>query len=143
VFVQFFTSREIFQSIDDSMTQEAIDFTSGLFRQRNPALSEAQSSLLAEVCVHSSNAIILSALRNPDEHRRQQLVQQIERLFVSYLEPELGDDRWRNVMKVMKCPHCRSQQLSKNGYRRGKQCYRCKDCGKQFVEKSRRSPLSE
>jgi AcrR family transcriptional regulator len=138
VFVQFFTSREIFQSIDESMTQEAIDFTSSLFRQKNPALSEERSSLLAEVCVHSGNAVILCALRNPDEQHRQQLVQQIERLFVSYLEPDLGGDRWHDVMKVMKCPHCRSQQLSKNGYRRGKQCYRCKDCGKQFVD-SRRS----
>ncbi|WP_442940749.1 IS1/IS1595 family N-terminal zinc-binding domain-containing protein [Nostoc sp.] len=31
---------------------------------------------------------------------------------------------------------CQSQQLSKNGHRRGKQCYRCKDCGKQFVNSS-------
>ncbi|WP_422614293.1 MULTISPECIES: IS1/IS1595 family N-terminal zinc-binding domain-containing protein [Calothrix] len=30
---------------------------------------------------------------------------------------------------------CESSQLSKNGYRRGKQCYLCKECGKQFVDK--------
>jgi AcrR family transcriptional regulator len=135
VFVQFFMKREIFQSIDESLTQEAIDFTSSLFQQRNPTLSEAQSSLLAEVCVHSSNALILSALRNPDQEHRQQIVQQIEDLFVSYLEPYVGESRLSNVMKVMKCPHCQSEQLSKNGYRRGKQCYLCKECGKQFVEK--------
>jgi transposase-like protein len=33
----------------------------------------------------------------------------------------------------MKCSHCRSLRLWRNGYRRGKQCYRCKDCGKQSV----------
>ncbi|PIG95211.1 TetR family transcriptional regulator [Gloeocapsopsis sp. IPPAS B-1203] len=134
VFVQFFSSREIFQLIDESMTQEAIDFAASLFKQRNLALNETQCHLLAEVCVHSSNAVILAALRNPDEQHRQQLVQQIEELFVSYLEPHIGDNRLEYVMKVMKCPHCRSQQLSKNGYRRGKQCYLCKECGKQFVE---------
>jgi AcrR family transcriptional regulator len=135
VFVQFFMKREIFQSIDESLTQEAIDFTSSLLQQRNPSLSEAQSSLLAEVCVHSSNALILSALRNPNQEHRQQLVQQIEDLMVSYLEPYVGESRLSNVMKVMKCPHCQSEKLSKNGYRRGKQCYLCKECGKQFVEK--------
>ncbi|BAY26760.1 TetR family transcriptional regulator protein [Calothrix sp. NIES-2100] len=135
VFVQFFMRREIFQSIDESLTQEAIDFTSSLLQQRNSTLSEAQCNLLAEVCVHSSNALILSALRNPDQQHRQQLVQQIEDLLVSYLEPYVGDGRLSDVMKVMKCPHCQSQQLSKNGYRRGKQCYLCKECGKQFVEK--------
>ncbi len=137
VFVQFFISRQIFQSIDDSMTQEAINFMASILKQRNPNLSEAQYSLLAEVCVHSSNAVMLSALRTPELQHRQQLTQQIEDLLVSYLEPYVGDRISDNVMKVMKCLHCQSSQLSKNGYRRGKQCYRCKDCGKQFVEKSK------
>ncbi len=138
VFVQFYTKREIFQSIDESMTQEAIDFMANLLKQRQPSLSAAQCSLFAEVCVHSSNAVILSALRNPNPQYRQQLVQQIEDLLVSYLEPYVGGNRPSYVMKVMKCFHCQSGQISKNGYRRGKQCYRCKDCGKQFVENSQR-----
>jgi AcrR family transcriptional regulator len=134
VFIQFFVSREMFQSIDERMTQEAINFMASILNRKNPSLSELQCSLLAEVCVHSSNAVTLSALRNPDEHHRQKLTEQIEDLLVSYLEPYVGDKRLPNVMKVMKCIHCRSDQLSKNGYRRGKQCYRCKDCGKQFLE---------
>ena len=137
VFVQFFVSREIFQSIDESMTQEAINFMASILQQRSPTLSQAESNLLAEVCVHSSNAVMLAALRSPDPQHRQQLTQQIEDLLVSYLEPHVGDNLFSNVMKVMKCPHCRSQDLSKNGYRRGKQCYRCKDCGKQFVASRR------
>ncbi|MBW4575109.1 MAG: TetR family transcriptional regulator [Aphanothece sp. CMT-3BRIN-NPC111] len=136
VFVQFFVSRQIFQSIDDSMTQEAINFMTNILLSRNPALSEAQCSLLAEVCVHSSNAVMLAALRSPYREHSQRLIQQIEDLLVSYLEPYMGDSLLSYVMKVMVCPHCQSQQLSKNGYRRGKQCYRCKDCSKQFVEKS-------
>jgi AcrR family transcriptional regulator len=137
VFIQFFVSREMFQSIDESMTQEAINFMASILNQKNPSLSKSQCSLLAEVCVHSSNAITLSALRSPNEQRRHQLTEQIEDLLVSYLEPYIGDEGASNVMKVMKCIHCQSEQLSKNGYRRGKQCYRCKDCGKQFVSKQK------
>ncbi|MBW4690458.1 MAG: TetR family transcriptional regulator [Lyngbya sp. HA4199-MV5] len=136
VFVQFYLAREIFQSIDDSMTQEAINFMANILKRRKPALTGKDYSLLAEVCVHSSNAVMLAALRSSNQEHRQQLTQQIEDLLVSYLEPHVGDDRLSNVMKVMICPHCQSQQLSKNGYRRGKQCYRCKDCGRQFVMRS-------
>lgn len=139
VFIQFYTSREMFQSIDESMTQEAINFLAYLLQLRNPALSELQRNLLAEVCVHSSNAVMLAALRTSDLEHRQQLIQQDEDLLVSYLEPYAGDWLLSDVMKVMICPHCRSQQLSKNGYRRGKQCYRCKNCGKQFIENAQRS----
>lgn len=134
VFIQFYMAREIFQSIDDGMTQEAINFLAGILKQRNPALNPSQADLLAEVCVHSSNAVILAALRSSDPHHRQQLTQQIEDLLVSYLESHVGDSFAENVMKVMKCPHCQSKQISKNGSRRGKQCYLCKDCGKQFVD---------
>jgi AcrR family transcriptional regulator len=133
VFVQFYLAREIFQAIDESMTQEAINFMASILRQRKPTLTEEQYSLLAEVCVHSSNAVMLAALRSPDQAHRERLTQQIEDLLVSYLESHLEDYQSSSVMKVMICPHCRSQQLSKNGYRRGKQCYRCKDCGKQTV----------
>jgi AcrR family transcriptional regulator len=132
VFIQFFESREIFQAIDDSFTQEAIEFMAGILKQRNPQLSQAQ--LLAEVCVHSSNALILQMLRSHDAIHVQQLTQQTEDLIVSYLESYVGDDLTPYVMKVMKCLHCQSSQLSKNGYRRGKQCYLCKNCRKQFVE---------
>lgn len=138
VFVQFYLAREIFQSIDESMTQEAIDFTAHILKQRNPMLEADRCSLLAEVCVHSGNAVMLAALRSRDPEHRQQLSQQIEELMVSYLEPHVGDNRSNDVMKVMICPHCRSQELSKNGYRRGKQCYLCKACGKQFVEQAER-----
>jgi hypothetical protein len=135
VFIQFFGSREMFQSIDESMTQEAINFMASILNQKNPSLSESQCSLLAEVCVHSSNAVMLAALRSPNELHKQELTQQIENLLVSYLEPYIGDKGFLYVMNVMKCIHCESEKLSKNGHRRGKQCYRCKDCGKQFVSK--------
>ena len=39
----------------------------------------------------------------------------------------------------MKCPKCNSTKIIKNGYRRGKQCYRCHHCGRQFVE----SPVNQ
>ena len=34
----------------------------------------------------------------------------------------------------MKCPKCNSEKATKNGRRRGKQCYKCLHCGRQFVE---------
>ncbi|WP_428843094.1 IS1/IS1595 family N-terminal zinc-binding domain-containing protein, partial [Sphaerothrix gracilis] len=35
----------------------------------------------------------------------------------------------------MTCPTCGSHDISKNGTtRRGKQNYKCRDCGRQFVE---------
>ncbi len=142
VFIQFFIARQIFQSIDESMTQEAINFMASILHQRQPQLSDAKLQRLAEVCVTTSNSLILSVLRNPDISYQQSMTQEIEDLIVAYLEPHMGDaivgeasrNGNRNVMKVMKCPHCRSVQLSKNGSRRGKQCYLCKDCGKQFVQ---------
>jgi transposase-like protein len=34
----------------------------------------------------------------------------------------------------MKCLNCNSNQTVKNGYRKGRQCYKCKQCGRQFLE---------
>ncbi len=34
----------------------------------------------------------------------------------------------------MNCPNCESTHVRKNGHRRGKQNYICRDCGRQFVE---------
>lgn len=33
----------------------------------------------------------------------------------------------------MDCPKCKSSQSKKNGFRRGKQSYKCKKCGAQYV----------
>ncbi len=132
VFVQFFTSREIFQNIDDSLTQEAINFQAKLLQQRNPALGQEKTYLLASVSVHACNTLLLLALRS-DETHRQQIFTQVKELLTAYLRPHVGDEVLGRVMKVMmKCPHCYSKQLSKNGHRHGKQRYICKDCGKQF-----------
>ena len=34
----------------------------------------------------------------------------------------------------MKCPNCQSNKIRKNGHRRGKQNYHCKECQRQFIE---------
>ncbi len=142
MFIEFYTARDRFQTIDDSMTQEAITFLSNLLHQRNSDLPNEQRDLLAEVCVHSSHALILTALRQPDEERRRNITQQIPKLLAAYLTPYVGEQIHANVMNVMICPHCRSQELAKNGRRRGKQCYLCKDCGKQFVHPLAKSAKS-
>lgn len=33
----------------------------------------------------------------------------------------------------MKCPECGSEKINKNGHRRGKQNFLCKNCGRQFI----------
>ena len=35
----------------------------------------------------------------------------------------------------MKCPNCQSDKIRKNGHRRGKQNYHCKECDRQFIGK--------
>ena len=40
----------------------------------------------------------------------------------------------KNLSKpLISCPKCKSSQTKKNGFRRQKQCYLCKNCGRQFV----------
>lgn len=141
MFVQFYTARDRFQTIDDSLTQGAIAFLSALLHQRNPDLSLERRDLLAEVCVHSCNALILAALRQPDAEKRDRLMQQIPMLLAAYLAPDVGGQIDSRVMNVMICPHCKSKKLAKNGRRRGKQCYLCRDCGKQFVHPAAAEPL--
>lgn len=34
----------------------------------------------------------------------------------------------------MQCPSCHSTQIFKNGRRKNRQCYKCKQCGRQFLE---------
>jgi insertion element IS1 protein InsB len=34
----------------------------------------------------------------------------------------------------MNCPKCHSNNIRKNGHRRGKQNYQCKNCNRQFID---------
>jgi insertion element IS1 protein InsB len=44
----------------------------------------------------------------------------------------------------MKCPNCESSKIVKNGFiHNGKQNYRCKDCGRQFVEDPQQKLISQ
>ena len=44
----------------------------------------------------------------------------------------------------MKCPKCESEQIIKNGsIHTGKQKYRCKECGRQFVEDPKHPVISD
>ncbi len=36
--------------------------------------------------------------------------------------------------KSRSCPNCQSTHINKNGHKRGKQNYICKNCGRQFIE---------
>ncbi len=44
----------------------------------------------------------------------------------------------------MKCPKCSSEQIAKNGsIHTGKQKYKCKECGRQFVENPKHPAISD
>ena len=91
VFAQFFLSPKIFKNIDASFTQEVIEFAAKLFRMRNPALTGQRSKLLAEIAVHSSNTLILLALRTNKAHS-QEIIKEIENLLKTYLKADIGDE---------------------------------------------------
>ena len=41
---------------------------------------------------------------------------------------------WSNYGIAMYCPQCKSSHNKKNGFRNGKQSYKCKNCGDRYVE---------
>ncbi len=41
---------------------------------------------------------------------------------------------FNNIIKDMQCPRCYTTQTFKNGRRKNRQCYKCKQCGRQFLE---------
>ncbi|KST65803.1 TetR family transcriptional regulator [Mastigocoleus testarum BC008] len=149
MFIQYFTNSTIFKSIDESFTQEFVKGLANMLSLRNPNLSSHKCHLLADVCTQSGNALLLVALRS-DETYRQQIISQIKNLITAYLRPHVGDEALHNKVmiaqlnnekveistpqesQVMKCPHCKSERISKNGHRHNKQRYICKECGKQF-----------
>lgn len=91
IFVQFFTSPTIFKNIDNSFTQEAIQFMAELLKTRNPALRDERSHLLAEICVHGINTLILLALRSDKAHC-QAIFVEIEAILKAYLKEEFDDE---------------------------------------------------
>lgn len=50
-----------------------------------------------------------------------------------------------NLIKAicMECPSCRSTLLQRNGHRKQVQCYKCKQCGRQFLETYRQVRYSK
>jgi AcrR family transcriptional regulator/DNA-directed RNA polymerase subunit RPC12/RpoP len=131
VYMQYFVARDMFQLFDENFNRELIQTSANLFRKRNSSLSVEKSELLAEVVHRCYNTLLLTALHS-DRDRCQQFYTEIGDLLFAYLKPHVGDEFLHK--QVMKCPHCHSEKVSKNGHRHGKQRYICKDCGKQFPE---------
>ncbi len=111
IFVQFFTSPTIFKNIDNSFTIEAIQFTAKLFKTRNSNLTEKRSQLLAELCVHCFNTLILLALRSEKAHR-QEIFIEIEVLLRAYLKDDIGDEIINNNSMQAWEKLARSHQLN-------------------------------
>ncbi|HEY9624309.1 MAG TPA: hypothetical protein V6C78_28395 [Crinalium sp.] len=47
------------------------------------------------------------------------------------------------MMKRIECPDCKSVDIFKNGRRKERQCFKCKSCGRQFLEAYRPWTYSE
>lgn len=134
VYTQYFVAPEMFQLFDDGFNERLIKQFAAFFRQWNPELAVEKSIFVAETVHLCYNTLLLNALRQ-NQDQRQARYAEIKDLLVAYLTPHTQPAS-QQVMKVMICPHCHSSRLSKNGHRHGKQRYLCKDCGKQFLEKS-------
>ncbi|MDJ0742435.1 MAG: TetR/AcrR family transcriptional regulator [Xenococcaceae cyanobacterium MO_167.B27] len=143
IFIQFFTSPSIFKNIDDSFTQKAIQFTAKLLQTRNPALSDKRSQLLAEICVHGINTLILLALRSNQSHS-QEIFIEIEVLLKAYLKADIGDEvinnnslqQWEKLAKFHKLNYRQSLILK---YASNCQEITIKNCSAMFPDVSRRT----
>lgn len=135
VYLQYFVAPQIFVLFNETFNQQLIQQYGALLQRWNPELAAEKSERLAETVHHCYNALLLQALRG-EESKRQARYEELKALVVAYLTPHL-ESTGGKVMKAMKCPHCHSPHLSKNGHRHNKQRYLCKDCGKQFLERDR------
>ena len=141
VFIQFFTSPSIFRNIDDSFTQEAIQFTAKLFKGRNSTLTEKKSLILAEICVNSVNTLILLALRS-DETHKQEITIEIEALLQAYLKAYIGDEAVNNTVifdKLTACDDLNSRQSLILNYAFNCPEITIKNCEAMFPDVSRRT----
>lgn len=136
VYIQYFLAPELFKLFDETFNDGLIQQYGAFLREWNPDLEVEKSERLAETAHQCYNALLLKALRG-EESKRSWRYEEIKALLVAYLLPHLQPESSRGqVMKVMICPHCHSDRLSKNGHRYGKQRYLCKDCGKQFLDRN-------
>ncbi|VEP15141.1 TetR family transcriptional regulator protein [Hyella patelloides LEGE 07179] len=143
IFVQFFTSPTIFKNIDHSFTQEAIQFTAKLLQSRNPALEDKRSLLLAEICVHGINTLILLALRSDQAHS-QEIFIEIEILLKAYLKDNIGDEVINNnsfppLEKIAKQYKLNSRQSLILKYASNNSEITIKNCEAMFPDISRRT----
>ncbi|CAN1209821.1 hypothetical protein TUMEXPCC7403_06320 [Tumidithrix helvetica PCC 7403] len=131
----------MFQLFGDRYVRQLIETMANLLRSRNSTLNPQKCELMAEVCHYCYNTVLLQALRSNEAHQ-QKLYEELQALLVSYLQPHVepvsleSNPQIENpkVMKVMICPRCNSNRISKNGHRHGKQRYICKDCDRQFLQ---------
>lgn len=133
VYIQYFVAPQIFVLFDETFNHQLIQQYAAFLRQWNSALTSEKSERLAETVHQCYNALLVQALRG-EASKRQARYEELKALLIAYLGPYLESSP-SEVMKVMKCPHCHSSSLSKNGHRHGKQRYLCKDCGRQFLER--------
>ena len=142
VFIQFFTAPTIFKNIDNSFTQEVIQFMANLFKARNSGLSSQRSMILAEISVHTANTLTLLALRS-SETRKQEIIIEIEALLRAYLQADLGDDAVNSTVKpldkLVDCHQLNSRQSLILNYALNHPQLTIKNCEAMFPEVSRRT----
>ena len=143
IFVQFYTSQTIFKNIDNSFTQEMIQLMAKLLQARNPALSSKRSRLIAEICVHGINTLILLALRSDKAHC-QEIFIEIEAILKAYLKDDLSDEiinhnsikPWEKLSQIHQLNHRQSLILK---YAVQHPEITIQNCEVMFVDLSRRT----
>lgn len=136
VYLQYFVAPQLFVLFDETFNRQLIEQYAAFLRQWNPALPIEKGERLAETVHQCYNALLLQALRG-EKCKRRPHYEELKALLVAYLAPYIKPKSMdEKVMKVMKCYYCHSDRLSKNGHRHNKQRYLCKECGKQFLERT-------
>lgn len=82
-------------------------------------------------------AVLNEMLKNLGSLTDEELEELVSRLEVEKSSREKFEDTKGLIVnngKVVACPHCGSASLNKTGKKDGKQRYRCKDCGKYFMQ---------
>jgi AcrR family transcriptional regulator len=102
------------------------------YRQRNPNLSVAKSELLSEVA-HNATRNLISGPLDVNEAHQQALLAELKDLLYAYLQPHIGDQFLSVHSKMMICPECQSDRVTKNGHHKGRQRHVCRRCGRQFM----------
>jgi len=84
MYLLYFTAPQLFERFDENFIAQMVRSAAALIRTRNPALTDAEVDVAAEVFIQTFNHLLFVAMRNRGE-RRARLIAELKVLLVAYL----------------------------------------------------------